>query len=99
MNSGSNPYYRYTLEDAITQAEIMVYGIIDIVFVDQGYHGHDYEGNAEVHLAGKKRISRSLKKWLNRRNGVKPVIGHLETDNVLGRNYLMEKRVTGLTPY
>ena len=43
---------------------------------------------AEVQLAGKKRIPRSLKKWLNRRNTIEPVIGHLKTDNGLDRNYL-----------
>ena len=58
------------------------------LFADRGYRGHDYDGGAEVHLAGKKRISRSLKKWLNRRNAIEPVIGHLKTDNGLDRNYL-----------
>ncbi len=84
-----NPYDGHTLASAITQAEIMSDGVIDTVFADRGYRGHDYEGDAEVHLAGKKRISRSLKKWLNRRNAIEPVIGHLKTDNGLDRNYLM----------
>ncbi len=57
-----NPYDVHTLECAITQAEIMSDGVIDTVFADRGYHGHDYEGGAEVPLAGKKRISRRLKK-------------------------------------
>ena len=83
-----NPYDGHTLASAITQAEIMADGVIDTVFVDRGYRGHDYEGEAEVHLAGKKRISRSLKRWLNRRNAIEPVIGHLKTDNGLDRNYL-----------
>ena len=83
-----NPYDGHTLAGAITQAEIMADGVIDTVFVDRGYRGHDYEGEAEVHLAGKKRISRSLKRWLNRRNAIEPIIGHLKTDNGLDRNYL-----------
>jgi len=50
------------LVGAITQAEIMMDGVIDTVFADHGYRGHDYEGAAEVHLVGKKKISRSLMK-------------------------------------
>ncbi len=34
-------------------------GVIDTIFADPGYRGHHYEGDAQVHLAGKKRISRS----------------------------------------
>ena len=83
-----NPYDGNTLANAVTQAEIILDGFIDTVFADRGYRGHDYEGDAEVHLVGKKRISRSLKKWLNRRNAIEPVIGHLKTDNGLVRNYL-----------
>jgi transposase, IS5 family len=83
----SNPHDGHTLAGAITQAEIMSDGVIDTVIVDRGYRGHDYEGAAEVHLTGKKKISWSLKKWLNRRNAIEPVIGHLKTDNRLDRNY------------
>ena len=72
-----NPYDGHTLADAITQAEIMADGVIDTIYVDRGYRGHDYVGKAEVHLAGKKRASRSFKKWLKRRNAVEPIIGHL----------------------
>ncbi len=87
--SHGNPFDSHTLERAINQAEIISDGVIDTVLADRGYRGHDYTGNAEVHLAGKKRISRSLKKWLNRRNAIEPVIGHLKTDNGLDGNYLM----------
>ncbi len=83
-----NPYDGHTLADAITQAGIMTDGVIDTVFADRGYRGHDYEGAAEVHLAGKKRISRSLRKWFNRRKAIEPAIGHLKSDNGLDRNYL-----------
>ena len=84
-----NPYDGHTLAGAITQAEIMMDGVIDTVFADRGYRGHDYEGEAEVHLAGKKKIPRTLKRWLKRRNAIEPIIGHLKSDNGLDRNYLM----------
>jgi len=84
-----NPYDGHTLAGAVTQAEIMMDGVIDTVFADRGYRGHDYKGEAEVHLAGKKKIPRTLKRWLKRRNAIEPIIGHLKTDNGLDRNYLM----------
>jgi len=83
-----NPYEVHTLAGAITQAEIMVDGVIETAFGDRGYRGHDYEGQEEVHLAGKKRISRNLKRWLNYRNSIEPVISQLKTGDGLDRNYL-----------
>lgn len=83
-----NPYDGHTLAGSITQAERLSGHLIDTIFVDRGYRGNDYAGSAEVHLAGKKRISRSLKRWLNRRNAVEPIIGHMKSDHGLGRNYL-----------
>jgi len=88
-----NPYDGLTLGSVITPAEIMSDGVIDAVFIERGYCRHDYEGEAEVHLAGKKKISRSLKRWQNRRNAIVPVIGHLKTDNRLDRNYLKGEEV------
>ena len=84
-----NPYDGHTLNAAVHHAETMMDAVIEAVFVDRGYRGHDYEGKAEVHIAGKKNISRSLKRWLKRRNAVEPIIGHLKTDNGMARNYLM----------
>ena len=84
-----NPYDGHTLNAAVHHAETMMDAVIEAVFVDRGYRGHDYEGKAEVHIAGKKNISRSLKRWLKRRNAVEPIIGHLKTDNGMDRNYLM----------
>jgi hypothetical protein len=39
--------------------------------------------------SSKQNISRSLKRWLKRRNAVEPIKGHLKSDNGLDRNYLM----------
>jgi len=93
-----NPYDSHTLASANTREEILSDGVIDTVEVDHGYRGQDYEGTAEVHFVGEKRISRSLKKWFNRRNAIEPVIGYLSAcrsfnvdrkiDNGLGWNYL-----------
>lgn len=83
-----NPYDGHSLEDAIRHAETMMDGVVKSVFVDRGYRGHDYAGKAEVHLAGKKVKSRALKRWMQRRNAVEPVIGHLKSDHRMDRNYL-----------
>ena len=83
-----NPYDGHTLEAAIRHAETMSDGVIDTVFVDRGYRGHDYAGEGQIHIAGKRRASRSLKRWMKRRNAVEPVIGHLKSDHGMDRNYL-----------
>ncbi|NQV51341.1 MAG: transposase [Candidatus Marinimicrobia bacterium] len=51
--SHGNHYDGHTLLCAIKQAEIMIDGVIDTVFTDRGYIGHDYELEVEIHSAGK----------------------------------------------
>jgi len=63
--------------------------VLYTIFVDRGYRDHCRAGATEVHLAGKQRISRSLKRWFKRRNTVEPIIGQLKSGHGLGQNYLM----------
>lgn len=86
-----NPYDGHTLNESIKQVERLVQFSAKEVFVDLGYRGHDYEGEAKVHVGsrGKKKKSPSLRKWLKRRSAIEPVIGHMKTDGRLGRNYLL----------
>ncbi len=59
---------------------------------DRGYRGHNYEGDATVHIVGQRQrgspVTRSLRKWLRRRNAIEPKTGHLKEDNRMNRNYL-----------
>ena len=59
--------------------------------VDSGYRGHNYTGQAMVHIAGRgaRKLRVSVRKWLRRRSSIEAVIGHAKTDGRLGRNYLL----------
>ncbi len=54
-----------------------------------GYRGHDYKGQAVVHVAGRwtRKLKASIRKWFKRRSAIEVVIGHTKTDGRLGRNF------------
>ena len=60
------------------------------VYVDKGYRGNDYEGEASIHISGSstRRLTRTQKKRRKRRSAVEPKIGHLKSDNRMGRCFL-----------
>jgi IS5 family transposase len=66
------------------------------VHVDTGYRGHDYSGDAEIHVDKRRRgkISRTLWRRMKRRAAVEPSIGHLKNEHRLDRNRL--KGVVGM---
>jgi len=86
-----NPYDGHTLDDAVLQAESITGFKAKEIYVDRGYRGHNYKGEAEVRIAGRgrKRLKASVRKWLKRRSAIEAVIGHAKTDGRLGRNYLL----------
>ena len=86
-----NPYDGHTLDDAVLQAESITGFKAKEIYVDRGYRGHNYRGEAEVRIAGRgrKRLKASVRKWLKRRSAIEAVIGHAKTDGRLGRNYLL----------
>ena len=90
-----NPYDGHTLQKTLGLAERNVEGIgqIEDVYVDLGYRKHDYTGEAKVHIVGRgrKNLSRSERKWYNRRSVVEADIGHMKNDHRLDRNYLKGK--------
>jgi IS5 family transposase len=85
-----NPYDGHTLREAIEQSELLAGFTAKEIYVDRGYRGHNYEGQAQVHLARSKtkRLKPSLRKWLKRRSGIEPLIGHVKNNGRMGRNYL-----------
>jgi transposase, IS5 family len=84
-----NPYDGHTLNDVLTQVKRLTGSAAKEAYCDRGYRGHGHDGETVVHIAGtKRRVSRSLRKWLKRRCAVEPVIGHLKSDGRLDRNYL-----------
>ena len=88
-----NPYDGHTLDGAIVQIERLAGTNPDDVIVDQGYRGHNYTGNAVVHVVRiiPKRATRAVRRMLKRRAAVEPTISHLKSDNRLSRNHLTGK--------
>jgi len=84
-----NPYDGHTLKKALEQVRSMTGRVIEEAFVDRGYRGHG-ETQTTVFIAGQKRGIKTerLKCSLKRREAIEPVIGHLKSDGLLGRNYL-----------
>jgi IS5 family transposase len=84
-----NPYDGHTLKSSLQQAEEMSNVPIMHAHVDKGYRGHNYTGQAQVHIAGRKRKkSRWERMWRRRRAAVEPVISHAKHDNRMIRNHL-----------
>jgi transposase, IS5 family len=80
-----------TLEETIKQVERLTGHRVNEAYVDQGYRGHGYEGETEVHIVNNRRMNnmtRFIRKWLKRRNAIEPIFGHLKSDNRISRNYL-----------
>lgn len=88
-----NPYDGHTLKDAVQQLKSLTKIDPKNVMVDRGYRGHDYDGDAKVHLAGRipKSATRSFRKLLKRRSAIEPTIGHLKSDHRLEGNFLKGK--------
>ncbi len=84
-----NPYDGHTLTEALEQVRRMTGSVIEEAFVDRGYRGHG-ETQTTVYVSGQKRgiKTQRLKCSLKRREAIEPVIGHLKSDGLLGRNYL-----------
>ena len=84
-----NPFDGHTLVTALAQIRRLTGSVIDEAFVDRGYRGHGEELTT-VYISGQKRGVKTerLKRSLKRRQAVEPVIGHLKSDGLLGRNYL-----------
>jgi IS5 family transposase len=85
-----NPYDGHTLADTLASAEHNSGVKLTDAFVDKGYRGHDYAGEAKVHIAGgsNSRLSRSQRKRKRRRSAIEPKIGHLKSDHRMRRCFL-----------
>lgn len=89
MAKHGNPYDGHTLADALEQVERICRKPMQ-VFVDQGYRGHNYQGDIEVHVDKRQRgrTAKSLWRWMKRRAAVEPSIGHLKCEHRMDRNRL-----------
>lgn len=84
-----NPYDGHTLTDTINQVEKIIDKKIKHVSVDLGYRGHDYKGEAEVHVIQRTRYRIGKMRYRKkRRSSIEPIIGHMKNYGRFGRNYL-----------
>ena len=86
------PYDGHTLKRVIEGTQSISGIKPQRIYVDKGYVGHDYPDKRAVFRSGQIRgVTPEIKKELKRRSAVEPVIGHMKTDGLLGRNYLLGK--------
>jgi len=85
-----NPYDGHTLASTLASAESNTSVTVTDAYVDKGYRGHDYQGDATVHLAGSSHrgLSRTKQKRRRRRSAVEPIIGHMKSDHRMDRCFL-----------
>ena len=85
-----NPYDGHTLAEQMKQVNNLIGNRVSEVHVDMGYRGHDYVGNATIHVDKRQRgrTAKALWKRMKRRAAVEPSIGHLKNEHRLERNRL-----------
>ncbi len=87
-----NPYDGHTLAEAIEQVERLTkVKIKGDILADRGYRGHNYQGDAEVHIDGCRKLSRYRKLVQRRRSVVEAKIAHMKHHSRMYRNYLLGK--------
>jgi len=84
-----NPYDGHTLKDALDQVEFFTGVRPEDCYVDLGYRGNNEE-KCTVHMTRSKAALRTyaLRRDMRRRSAIEPIIGHMKSDGLLGRNYL-----------
>jgi IS5 family transposase len=85
-----SPYDGHTLAAQMKQVRSMIGDRAGEVHVDMGYRGHNYAGQAAVHVDKRRRgrTPKALWRWMKRRAAVEPSIGHLKNEHRLERNRL-----------
>lgn len=85
-----NPYDGHMLATQMKQVEKLLGQHVKEVHVGMGYRGHDYEGDATIHVDKRHRgrTPQSLWRRMKRRAAVEPCVEHLKTEHRLERNRL-----------
>ena len=84
------PYDGHTLKATVEQSVRPSDVDPERIYVDRGYRGHDYDGDARVIIAGQKRgLTPTMRREQKRRNGLEAVIGHAKFDHRMDRNHLL----------
>lgn len=83
-----NPYDGHTVDSQLEQIEILSGVTPKIALVDRGYRGVQASAGTRLLVSHTRRLPKPLKKLLKRRQVVEPMIGHMKSDGLLGRNWL-----------
>lgn len=83
-----NPYDGHTLAEQLEQVEILTRVQPDIVLADRGYRGATPPEGTQLLISHTRKLPARLKRLLKRRQVVEPMIGHMKSDGLLGRNWL-----------
>lgn len=83
-----NPYDGHTVDSQLEQVEILTGVCPKIALVDRGYRGVQAACGTRLLVSHTRRLPRSLKKLLKRRQAIEPAIGHMKNDGLLDRNWL-----------
>ena len=85
-----NPFDGKTLSATIARSHSNTNVEVKEAYVDLGYRGHDYVGEATIYKQdGKlKQLTRAIRNKIKRRSAIEPTIGHVKSDNRMDRNYL-----------
>ena len=83
-----NPYDGHTVDSQIEQIEVLTGATPKIALVDRGYRGVEAAAGTRLLVSHTRRLPKSLKKLLKRRQVVEPMIGHMKSDGLLDKNWL-----------
>lgn len=83
-----NPYDGDTLADQWEQTGILTDVDPEWLIVDLGYRGRAVDNVRVLHKGKRKSLTANDWRWMNRRQAVEPVIGHLKNEHRMRRNHL-----------
>jgi IS5 family transposase len=86
-----NPFDGHTLVSSLSQTERISGHYPKEVYCDKGYRGVKSKAGVgcDILIPGTRgKRSRTIKKFLKRRNAIEPIIGHMKSDHGLSRNWL-----------
>ena len=87
----NNPYDGHTLGSMLSQVTRLTGKDIERCYVDKGYRGHKLKEPFVIMPGRKRGVTSTIRKELKRKNAIEPVIGHMNGDGKLDRNYLKGK--------
>jgi len=83
-----NPCDGHLVDSQLEQVETLNGEAPEITLADRSYRGMEPASGARLLINHTRRLPKRLRKLLNRRQVVEPIIGPIEADGLLGKNWL-----------